>query len=137
MYEVFNLFKLYCEAVKFTFHWIALFTLSTIDPSIFNIQYDVLVAAEAVCSATGDPHYRTFDGKRYNFMGTCKYVLAKDLDNSFLVMTKNYRCNGRASCVEIVSVSVKGLAIEMKRGGSLTVFGATVPLPYNNQGILN
>ena len=91
--------------------------------------------AEAVCSATGDPHYRTFDGKRYNFMGICKYVLAKDLDNSFLVMTKNYRCNGRASCVEIVSVSVKGLAIEMKRGGSLTVFGATVQLPYNNQGV--
>jgi integrin beta 3 len=87
-----------------------------------------------VCSATGDPHYRTFDGKKYNFMGICKYVLAKNLDNSFLVMTKNSRCNGRASCVEAVSVSVKGLAIEMKRGGSLTVFGATVTLPYNNQG---
>ncbi|CAB4023717.1 von Willebrand factor, partial [Paramuricea clavata] len=90
---------------------------------------------EAVCSATGDPHYRTFDRKRYPFMGICQYVLAKDLDNSFLVLTKNERCSGRESCVVAVTVSVKGLRIEMKKGGSLTVFGAAVTLPYNNQGV--
>ncbi|XP_028410605.1 von Willebrand factor-like [Dendronephthya gigantea] len=90
---------------------------------------------EAVCSATGDPHYRTFDGRRYNFMGQCQYILAKDLDSSFSVMTKNNRCNGRASCVVAVTVSVKGLTIEMKKGGSLTVFGANVQLPYKNQGV--
>jgi hypothetical protein len=67
-------------------------------------------------------------------MGICQYVLAKDLDNSFSVMTKNNRCNGRASCVVAVTVSVKGLAIEMKKGSSPTVFGSTVTLPYNNQG---
>lgn len=95
---------------------------------------DILFTVEAVCSATGDPHYRTFDGRRYNFMGQCQYILAKDLDSSFSVMTKNNRCNGRASCVLAVTVSVKGLTIEMKRGGSLTVFGANVQLPYKNQG---
>ena len=67
-------------------------------------------------------------------MGLCQYVLAKDLDNAFLVMTKNNRCNGRWSCVVSVSVTVKGLQIQAMKGGALTVFGGAVSLPYNNQG---
>ena len=32
--------------------------------------------SRSVCVATGDPHYTTFDGHRYDFMGTCVYQLA-------------------------------------------------------------
>lgn len=38
-----------------------------IDPVVFG-----------TCWVMGDPHYRTFDGDFYNFMGNCTYIMAKN-----------------------------------------------------------
>lgn len=67
-------------------------------------------------------------------MGVCEYVLSKDLDNNFLVLARNQRCNGRYSCVFSVTVTVKGLNIKISRGGTFTVFGIQKNAPYNNRG---
>ncbi|XP_044191762.1 IgGFc-binding protein-like [Thunnus albacares] len=36
------------------------------------------VIPTGTCWAMGDPHYRTFDGNYYNFMGSCTYTMVKN-----------------------------------------------------------
>ena len=96
-----------------------------------------MFAVQGTCSATGDPHYRTFDGKVFHYQGKCHYVLSQDVDNKFKVFSENEPClSGRVTCTKAITVKVKGLTIHVTRGGHVTVFGIAVHLPYNKQGKL-
>ncbi|XP_028406465.1 uncharacterized protein LOC114528955 [Dendronephthya gigantea] len=76
------------------------------------------IEVEATCVTFGDPHYKTFDGKRFDFMGKCEYVLAKDrVNNTFEIRQENEPCgNGLVTCTKSITVIFRGLIIKLQRG---------------------
>ncbi|KAK1896268.1 IgGFc-binding protein [Dissostichus eleginoides] len=99
------------------------------------------VCSQATCRAVGDPHYRTFDGRRFNFQGTCTYIMttvaekASDL-REFTVTTKNdHRGNRRVSFVRTVGVTVYEQTITIGRHRSqVEVNGELQYLPVSLLG---
>lgn len=59
----------------------------------------------------GDPHYTTFDGKRFLFEGRCNYVIAQDKCNknsgSFSIQAENVACGSAGKCMLKQSYSEK------------------------------
>ena len=72
----------------------------------------------ATCYAQGDPHYTSFDGKKFDFMGKCQYLFAQDCSENklFTVYTKNLACGrGGASCTAAVTVILAAYRIHFNR----------------------
>lgn len=82
------------------------------------------------CSASGDPHYHTFDGATIHFMGICKYTLAKPCEHlvgelpMFKVEVKNERREGKKPTVaftKIVDVKVYNHVVSLMKDGIVLV----------------
>ncbi|XP_076216831.1 IgGFc-binding protein isoform X3 [Aptenodytes patagonicus] len=96
--------------------------------------------SRSICVATGDPHYTTFDGLRYDFMGTCIYQLAAlcSNDSTLVPFTVTVENNNRGSRVvsytKEVTLEVYNMTLSLSQAypQKLKVNGILVDLPFNH-----
>nr|XP_023969614.2 zonadhesin-like [Chrysemys picta bellii] len=104
-------------------------------------EYGCYPTGSGVCVAAGDPHYTTFDGRLFHFMGTCSYTLTQTCNASaglpgFSVEATNEHrgASTQVSYVRAVAVEVFGHRVALLKGRRVTVDGQRVTLPVGLAG---
>ncbi|XP_033097307.1 mucin-5AC-like, partial [Anneissia japonica] len=95
---------------------------------------------QATCSAVGDPHYVTFDGQHYNFVGDCSYVLVESCDGlntDYSIQVENTKCGLQGySCTKYVIVNVGATRVKMRQNHIVSVNGEDIDeLPHSAPGV--
>ncbi|XP_038159106.1 zonadhesin, like isoform X6 [Cyprinodon tularosa] len=91
----------------------------------------------STCIASGDPHYTTFDKRKYNFMGNCSYLMSAPCNHTSLPYfevhadNENRHNTPTISYLKAVHVHVFMTKISILKGGTVQVNGTNVNLPVS------
>lgn len=101
-------------------------------------------APNGVCTVFGDPHYKTFDGRIFNFQGSCKYLLAYDCKGkeyghskhpSFEIrITNDARDSVAFSWVRVITMRFYGTKVSLLQNNKVNIDGKRVSLPFIKMG---
>ncbi|XP_041476669.1 BMP-binding endothelial regulator protein-like [Lytechinus variegatus] len=91
------------------------------------------IEKNGVCTVFGDPHYRSFDGRLFNFQGRCKYLLAADCStNDFRVRVRNDGRNTKSfSWTKTVFLTLGKHSITLLQDYVVRVNRETITVPYS------
>lgn len=94
----------------------------------------------ARCTSTGDSHYKTFDGYKYQFKGLCSYYLV--FHNNFTIIQDNSGCNNfglnkkESSCIKSIIVDAGSTNIVFNHGMKVSVNDQDIDkFPFTNKDV--
>ncbi|XP_063325159.1 IgGFc-binding protein-like [Pelmatolapia mariae] len=100
-------------------------------------EYECHPLGTSTCIASGDPHYTSFDKRKYDFMGNCSYLMSSPCNDTtvpyFEVHTDNENRYNRPtiSYVNAVHVYAQMIKISILKGGTVQVNGTNINLPLS------